>query len=300
MAKLIFLNACDGNQHAGVNGREARETLPNTSPPTALSGPLEQMFSSPYYEADATPIAPHEVSSEDVDLARACNSFAASFRASEDALFTDAETGVCHESLGFSDMPMVQQQLPCISLPCGASDQPISLLRNPSGECAENSDDNFKGFVASKATEERQLFAAWVAAPAVVERLPVVESPSTAVEAAPASSSAGLEHRGERDEGGVAPEEMEESDSRASEPSARKENTQRTGGGKARKAKTSRNDFCRECGATSTPQWREGPEGPRTLCNRCGVRYKKSLKSEQQRSRQAHAAAEFTKRQRVH
>lgn len=30
---------------------------------------------------------------------------------------------------------------------------------------------------------------------------------------------------------------------------------------------------CVECGATSTPQWREGPAGPKTLCNACGVRY---------------------------
>ncbi|GAX83194.1 hypothetical protein CEUSTIGMA_g10620.t1 [Chlamydomonas eustigma] len=30
---------------------------------------------------------------------------------------------------------------------------------------------------------------------------------------------------------------------------------------------------CVECGATSTPQWREGPAGPKTLCNACGVRH---------------------------
>lgn len=33
---------------------------------------------------------------------------------------------------------------------------------------------------------------------------------------------------------------------------------------------------CIDCGAQKTPQWREGPDGPRTLCNACGVRYKKS------------------------
>ena len=32
---------------------------------------------------------------------------------------------------------------------------------------------------------------------------------------------------------------------------------------------------CRNCGAHKTPQWRRGPEGPSTLCNACGVRYKK-------------------------
>ena len=34
---------------------------------------------------------------------------------------------------------------------------------------------------------------------------------------------------------------------------------------------------CKNCGAHQTPQWRCGPEGPRTLCNACGVRYKKGL-----------------------
>jgi hypothetical protein len=34
---------------------------------------------------------------------------------------------------------------------------------------------------------------------------------------------------------------------------------------------------CRACGAHATPQWRCGPDGPRTLCNACGVRYKKGL-----------------------
>ncbi|XP_010530809.1 PREDICTED: GATA transcription factor 3 [Tarenaya hassleriana] len=31
---------------------------------------------------------------------------------------------------------------------------------------------------------------------------------------------------------------------------------------------------CSHCGANSTPQWRTGPLGPKTLCNACGVRYK--------------------------
>jgi hypothetical protein len=31
---------------------------------------------------------------------------------------------------------------------------------------------------------------------------------------------------------------------------------------------------CHHCGADNTPQWRAGPDGPKTLCNACGVRYK--------------------------
>ncbi|XP_078442897.1 uncharacterized protein LOC144712471 [Wolffia australiana] len=31
---------------------------------------------------------------------------------------------------------------------------------------------------------------------------------------------------------------------------------------------------CWHCGAGETPQWRAGPNGPKTLCNACGVRYK--------------------------
>lgn len=36
---------------------------------------------------------------------------------------------------------------------------------------------------------------------------------------------------------------------------------------------------CVECGATQTPQWREGPAGPKTLCNACGVRYNRMRSS---------------------
>uniref|UniRef100_A0A7N0UBA6 GATA-type domain-containing protein n=1 Tax=Kalanchoe fedtschenkoi TaxID=63787 RepID=A0A7N0UBA6_KALFE len=32
---------------------------------------------------------------------------------------------------------------------------------------------------------------------------------------------------------------------------------------------------CANCDATSTPLWRNGPKGPKSLCNACGIRYKK-------------------------
>ncbi|ESQ36092.1 hypothetical protein EUTSA_v10008338mg [Eutrema salsugineum] len=31
---------------------------------------------------------------------------------------------------------------------------------------------------------------------------------------------------------------------------------------------------CTHCETTKTPQWREGPNGPKTLCNACGVRFR--------------------------
>uniref|UniRef100_K3YZ64 GATA-type domain-containing protein n=1 Tax=Setaria italica TaxID=4555 RepID=K3YZ64_SETIT len=31
---------------------------------------------------------------------------------------------------------------------------------------------------------------------------------------------------------------------------------------------------CSHCASTETPQWRAGPDGPGTLCNACGIRYK--------------------------
>ncbi|PUZ63107.1 hypothetical protein GQ55_3G041600 [Panicum hallii var. hallii] len=38
-------------------------------------------------------------------------------------------------------------------------------------------------------------------------------------------------------------------------------------------AKTNEDKLCDHCASSSTPKWREGPKGPRTLCNACGVRY---------------------------
>ncbi|XP_012857567.1 PREDICTED: GATA transcription factor 5-like [Erythranthe guttata] len=32
---------------------------------------------------------------------------------------------------------------------------------------------------------------------------------------------------------------------------------------------------CSHCGVRNTPQWREGPQGPKSLCNACGIKFKK-------------------------
>ncbi|PIN07082.1 hypothetical protein CDL12_20344 [Handroanthus impetiginosus] len=44
---------------------------------------------------------------------------------------------------------------------------------------------------------------------------------------------------------------------------------------------------CANCDTTSTPLWRNGPRGPKSLCNACGIRYKK----EERRATAAAAAA---------
>ncbi|KAJ3031308.1 blue light receptor [Rhizophlyctis rosea] len=36
--------------------------------------------------------------------------------------------------------------------------------------------------------------------------------------------------------------------------------------------------FCRQCGTTRSPEWRKGPDGPKTLCNACGLAYAKKQK----------------------
>ncbi|KAK9794654.1 hypothetical protein WJX73_010735 [Symbiochloris irregularis] len=51
-----------------------------------------------------------------------------------------------------------------------------------------------------------------------------------------------------------------------------------SGGGSRKRRKGSKRMSCRQCGTHNTPQWRMGPDGPRTLCNACGVRYTKVRK----------------------
>ncbi|OEL29242.1 hypothetical protein BAE44_0009739 [Dichanthelium oligosanthes] len=43
---------------------------------------------------------------------------------------------------------------------------------------------------------------------------------------------------------------------------------------KKKPAKHNEEKRCDHCGSSSTPKWRKGPKGRRTLCKACGVRYK--------------------------
>jgi len=47
---------------------------------------------------------------------------------------------------------------------------------------------------------------------------------------------------------------------------------------KAEAAPVPEGQTCLGCNATSTPEWRRGPLGPRTLCNACGLVYAKLIK----------------------
>lgn len=46
---------------------------------------------------------------------------------------------------------------------------------------------------------------------------------------------------------------------------------------------------CLKCGTHQTPQWRMGPDGPRTMCNACGVKYKKELKEREKKAKEQRA-----------
>ncbi|KAF8038860.1 hypothetical protein BT93_B1420 [Corymbia citriodora subsp. variegata] len=48
--------------------------------------------------------------------------------------------------------------------------------------------------------------------------------------------------------------------------------------------------FCADCKTTKTPLWRGGPSGPKSLCNACGIRYRKRriLSRATERKREKH------------
>ncbi|VVB15219.1 unnamed protein product [Arabis nemorensis] len=37
---------------------------------------------------------------------------------------------------------------------------------------------------------------------------------------------------------------------------------------------------CNDCKTTKTPMWRSGPAGPKSLCNACGIRFRKQRRAE--------------------
>lgn len=48
------------------------------------------------------------------------------------------------------------------------------------------------------------------------------------------------------------------------------------------RANNNANHICQACQATTTPEWRKGPTGPRTLCNACGLLYAKMCRKREQ------------------
>ncbi|KAL6713857.1 white collar 2 type of transcription factor [Lecanora helva] len=52
------------------------------------------------------------------------------------------------------------------------------------------------------------------------------------------------------------------------------------GGDKKKKLKVADEYVCTDCGTLDSPEWRKGPNGPKTLCNACGLRWAKKEKKE--------------------
>lgn len=59
-------------------------------------------------------------------------------------------------------------------------------------------------------------------------------------------------------------------------------------GSKKRKHNSKTQLFCMQCGTLTSPEWRTGPEGPKTLCNACGLAwYKKNKAAQKQQESQS-------------
>lgn len=52
----------------------------------------------------------------------------------------------------------------------------------------------------------------------------------------------------------------------------------RAGTDKKKKVKAADEYVCTDCGTLDSPEWRKGPNGPKTLCNACGLRWAKKEK----------------------
>lgn len=46
---------------------------------------------------------------------------------------------------------------------------------------------------------------------------------------------------------------------------------------------------CRDCGTVESPEWRKGPDGPKSLCNACGLRYAKLVSKAKKEQKAAKA-----------
>ncbi|KAJ4292481.1 white collar 2 type of transcription factor [Kalmusia sp. IMI 367209] len=55
----------------------------------------------------------------------------------------------------------------------------------------------------------------------------------------------------------------------------------RTSSDKKKKMKIADEYVCTDCGTLDSPEWRKGPNGPKTLCNACGLRWAKKEKKKQ-------------------
>ncbi|KAL6074880.1 GATA transcription factor [Balamuthia mandrillaris] len=49
---------------------------------------------------------------------------------------------------------------------------------------------------------------------------------------------------------------------------------------------------CMQCGTMDTPEWRRGPSGSATLCNACGIKYRRSLEKQEKEKRQRELSKE--------
>ncbi|KAJ4366371.1 white collar 2 type of transcription factor [Neocucurbitaria cava] len=56
----------------------------------------------------------------------------------------------------------------------------------------------------------------------------------------------------------------------------------RSSSDKKKKVKIADEYVCTDCGTLDSPEWRKGPNGPKTLCNACGLRWAKKEKKKQQ------------------
>ncbi|KAF1955210.1 hypothetical protein CC80DRAFT_415829 [Byssothecium circinans] len=66
----------------------------------------------------------------------------------------------------------------------------------------------------------------------------------------------------------------------------------RTSSEKKKKLKMADEYVCTDCGTLDSPEWRKGPNGPKTLCNACGLRWAKKEKKRQGNPAPSHASSQ--------